>query len=433
MIQHNDGRGNVTGLGIWSFSYDAENRLIQAAQPGTTITFHYDPTGRLVKRVTNGIAEYFTYDGIHVILRHGDADQFQASMVWGPKTNEALVEYTPQTSYKYFHLDSTGSTVAVTNGGKAVLEFYRYSAFGVTSIYGPDMALRSSTQCNTRNLFCAQEYFAALGVYNFRARAYSPTLGRFLQNDPSGLSAGDTNLYRYAWNSPLKYVDLLGLHATTQEMGSFPSIFDEAETDEGSGSVTATRTRLSSVLVVGYGASATGFLGNYGVTLGTNASMLSNGQDSFVQVGVSIAPLFGGGGAAFFSTGPSFGVSDVPTPGFTVSETSHAEAGLGLGSVASGSIDWDSLDSFQVSPMTSLKVWSPKAGGGVAAYVAKGKNFTAQFTIPQSTNPAYYMPAGIRLPPPPPPFIKPPPPPSPKPTPPPSQKPGPRPSSRKPK
>ena len=48
------------------------------------------------------------------------------------------------------------------------------------------------------------------GLYYYRARAYSPTWGRFLQPDPIGY-AGGANLYAYVNNDPLNNIDPDGL------------------------------------------------------------------------------------------------------------------------------------------------------------------------------------------------------------------------------
>ncbi|GAG28854.1 unnamed protein product, partial [marine sediment metagenome] len=56
------------------------------------------------------------------------------------------------------------------------------------------------------------------GLYDYRARWYDPEVGRFLTEDPAGLSA-DANLYRYAGNSPVIYVDPSGL-CKTKSTGS---------------------------------------------------------------------------------------------------------------------------------------------------------------------------------------------------------------------
>src|SRR5439155_9323114 len=53
------------------------------------------------------------------------------------------------------------------------------------------------------------------GVYNFRYRDYSPTLGRSMQVEPLGFAAGDVNLYRYVGNQPTNRLDPSGLLVQT--------------------------------------------------------------------------------------------------------------------------------------------------------------------------------------------------------------------------
>jgi RHS repeat-associated protein len=48
-------------------------------------------------------------------------------------------------------------------------------------------------------------------LYYYRARYYSPTLQRFISQDPIGFAGGDSNLYAYAGNSPLALIDPSGL------------------------------------------------------------------------------------------------------------------------------------------------------------------------------------------------------------------------------
>ncbi len=49
-----------------------------------------------------------------------------------------------------------------------------------------------------------------LGMYHFKARTYSPTLGRFLQTDPIGYGDG-INWYNYGGADPVNNTDPSGL------------------------------------------------------------------------------------------------------------------------------------------------------------------------------------------------------------------------------
>jgi RHS repeat-associated protein len=55
-----------------------------------------------------------------------------------------------------------------------------------------------------------QRYDAAVGLYGFHFRTYSPDLGRWLQRDPVGYVDG-VDLYEYVLGNPLCWLDPFGL------------------------------------------------------------------------------------------------------------------------------------------------------------------------------------------------------------------------------
>src|SRR5205085_617584 len=62
-----------------------------------------------------------------------------------------------------------------------------------------------------RFMFQGREWIPELGIYDYRHRFYHPSLGRFLQADPTGFDAGDMNLFRYCGDNPVDRSDPTGL------------------------------------------------------------------------------------------------------------------------------------------------------------------------------------------------------------------------------
>jgi RHS repeat-associated protein len=81
---------------------------------------------------------------------------------------------------------------------------YAYDAYG--------RVVASFETVDNPYLFTGRELDLESGLYHYRARAYDPETGRFLQEDPLGFAAGDLNLYRYVLNDPVNLVDPFGLY-----------------------------------------------------------------------------------------------------------------------------------------------------------------------------------------------------------------------------
>jgi RHS repeat-associated core domain len=122
-------------------------------------------------------------------------------MIWGPTPDELNARNAPAIGgWSFFHREPINSIdVAIDIGGN-VVERYLYDPFGKPDIRDANWNTRSSSIITTPYLFTGQEWMADLGLANYKNRFYSPTLGRFLQNDPIRFDGGDLNLYRYCAN-----------------------------------------------------------------------------------------------------------------------------------------------------------------------------------------------------------------------------------------
>jgi len=94
----------------------------------------------------------------------------------------------------------------------ALVESYQYDVFGTPSFFDANGVSLPSSIISNRFLFTGREYDAETGLYHYRARCYSPSLGRFLQRDPRSYVDG-MNLYQYVRSNPINFTDPYGLCA----------------------------------------------------------------------------------------------------------------------------------------------------------------------------------------------------------------------------
>jgi RHS repeat-associated protein len=122
---------------------------------------------------------------------------------------------------RYYVLDALGSVVALTDANGAVTTSYAYDAFGNVTISGSDYNPFQYTGRENDGM----------GLYYYRARYYSPQMRRFVSEDPIRLWGG-MNFYGYVKNSPLNWVDPIGLTGKHGETEYFWGDCNNAEVSE---------------------------------------------------------------------------------------------------------------------------------------------------------------------------------------------------------
>ncbi|MCA6557711.1 MAG: DUF2778 domain-containing protein [Pseudanabaena sp. M114S2SP2A07QC] len=102
--------------------------------------------------------------------------------------------------------DHLGSVRDVVDDSGTVLNHVVYDAFGgVTSQTDESVVFRYG--------YTARELDAESGLQYNRARYLDSFTGKFISEDPIGFQAGDSNLYRYVFNSPTNFIDPSGNYA----------------------------------------------------------------------------------------------------------------------------------------------------------------------------------------------------------------------------
>lgn len=236
-----DANGNFTSDGGTTYAYDAENRLI-GASGAHTAQLAYDPLGRLWQ-TSGGAAGVtrFLYDDDQLVAEYDGAGTVLRRYIHGPGDDDPLVWFEggslASTSGRYLMADHQGSIVAATDVNGTTVATNSYDEYG-----------RPGAGNLGRFGYTGQAWLPELGLWHYKARVYSPHLGRFLQSDPVGYD-DQVNLHAYVANDPVNRTDPTG----TQEADGWATGMRWAEV-EARGGPTAeeqSRTEFKQGVVVG--------------------------------------------------------------------------------------------------------------------------------------------------------------------------------------
>ncbi|WP_271065631.1 RHS repeat-associated core domain-containing protein [Caulobacter sp. NIBR1757] len=223
--------GPMTYDGVRYFAYDERRNLTLARQGALTAGNYeqdlYDALGARwysaraattiadTRRVelTDGLRPEVAVEEM-INIPEGTTDQDAAGgrfSVMGTNPDERLIWIDATAAalqVRYVHASRRGDARILSRGG-APERKYTYSAFGESTDNVTGYPWR----------FTGQRFNSWTGLYHFKARAYSPALGRFMQPDPIGYDDGP-NIYAYVKNDAMNAVDPTGLQCLTCEKGN---------------------------------------------------------------------------------------------------------------------------------------------------------------------------------------------------------------------
>ncbi len=195
--------------------------------------------------------------------------------------------------------DRLQSTRAVLDQEGNIIQTLDYDSFGVINDlrdqYGDtlsDIPILGGTpglllsQLATTTAFAGRTWDNDAGLYYNRARWYAPDTGRFISEDPIGFGDGP-NVYRYAGNNPVTFVDPSGLAIASPLNGLAGGFGGNVVSTIGNAFTEVGRTTGlgSNAFNIGNSLSTASTLGNFG-----GSSFSTNRLDTSFDFSGPVAP-----------------------------------------------------------------------------------------------------------------------------------------------
>ncbi|WP_147462764.1 RHS repeat-associated core domain-containing protein, partial [Pseudomonas savastanoi] len=204
----------IVGIVRWqTFTYDSENRLVKTetmanSQVESTSSYQYDSLGRRVAKQSDikgqSDEKRFLWQGLRLLREEGP--EHSSLYLYEPGSYAPLArvdekEGEVENKVYYFHTDQIGTPLEMTDAEGQIVWQAKYRPWGMI-----EKLVVNEVEQNLR--FQGQYFDVETGLHYNTFRYYDPEIGRFITQDPIGLSGGD-NLYLYAPN-PYGWVDPLG-------------------------------------------------------------------------------------------------------------------------------------------------------------------------------------------------------------------------------
>ena len=209
--------GNITSYKGWTFTWDAENRLVLAYYATTVVSNSYDYMSRRVSKTVSSPTSSF--------IPHTSSFLYQGWAMFEETTSSSTNSYvygldlsgTSQGAgtiggilsanfnglTAFFAYDANGNVTALVGTNGEFLAQYQFDPYGSTISKSGSLADVNPFRFTTKYLD------GETGLYYYGYRYYMPETGRWLGRDPIG-EKGGVLLYNYCGNNAIVRVDFLG-------------------------------------------------------------------------------------------------------------------------------------------------------------------------------------------------------------------------------
>ena len=201
-----DAGGRVTSLRGTTFVWagDGTLREVDPPRPAPAEAYGVDAQGRRFNRLLGGsVTEYYVYEGLDRVATLGPSGQIIEGYLFDGIDHPLRIKVAASNTTAYYEIDLAGNVRELRASGGASLGGYRYSAFGKTI---------EDTASVAQPLRWKGRWYSPVagGIYDVRARQWSPELGAFLAIDEYEYHDSESTLWGWPNQNPVRYADPTG-------------------------------------------------------------------------------------------------------------------------------------------------------------------------------------------------------------------------------
>ena len=206
-----DQNGNLDQYGSTDYQWTWGNRLARVVKPGSTTDYAYDSQDRRTTVIEDGVMTRTLWSGADEVGEYDLAGGLKRRFVpdGSGSMDARLATVNPDGTIYWHHTDHQGSVIATSNGAGQAVSLVNYSPHGEFGTAADGATLLTAPPTGSPFGYTGRQWDAKAGLYQYRARYYSPELGIFLSTDPIG-TKDDPNLYGYVANDPVNETDPTG-------------------------------------------------------------------------------------------------------------------------------------------------------------------------------------------------------------------------------
>jgi len=201
-----DANGNLLTDNLNTYTWDPNwGGMVSVTSGSTTVSATYDALGRMVENNAGGTYTEFIYAPTGAKVAKVNGTTLVKALIALPGGAKAI--YNSSALAYYRHSDWLGSSRLTSTQARGVYSSSAYAPFGE----------QYATSGTADASFTGQDQDTISTLYDFPARRYSPSQGRWISPDPLGRGAvalanpQSWNRYAFVLNNPLRLVDRTGL------------------------------------------------------------------------------------------------------------------------------------------------------------------------------------------------------------------------------